>query len=311
MRAWLARAAASARLVSDRPELWIPGALAALAFAGWLPLVLAVVPLPDVAGMTFFGAGLASSGSYPWNVLLLSTSILFGILTLCLLVAVGEAALQRGLRPLLGIPGGAQHGDSLSGEAAVTFVVILVALLPAAAATMATALGAAAVAPGEFQSPDIGGPVLVRVARDLAPLLAALLILTVAGQAFGSAAQRRAVGPRAEAIGQALSHAVADLRQHPGAMFGTALVTLGALVGLLVLSTLLLRVLWAPIGAALGAGELSSPQTVLLLVGFVAIWLCLLLAAGALHAWASAWWSLELPSRERQGHDAAEEREPA
>ena len=34
-------------------------------------------------------------------------------------------------------------------------------------------------------------------------------------------------------------------------------------------------------------------HTLLLLVGFVAIWLCLLLGAGALHAWASAWWSLE------------------
>jgi len=32
----------------------------------------------------------------------------------------------------------------------------------------------------------------------------------------------------------------------------------------------------------------------LLLVGFVAIWLCLVAAGGALHGWAATWWSLEL-----------------
>jgi len=44
----------------------------------------------------------------------------------------------------------------------------------------------------------------------------------------------------------------------------------------------------------LAAGQLLSPPALLLLVGFVAIWLALLLLFGALHAWTSTWWSLAL-----------------
>ena len=303
MSTWLANAVAAGRLVADRADLWLPGALSAIAFLGWLPLAVAVVPPPDVAGLTFFGADLATSGAYPWNVVLLGASILFGVLTACLLVAVGEAALQRSLRTVWGDHERAGrdgddrhdgHGDSLSGEAAVTFIVILVALLPAAVVTMVLAIAVVAVAPGEFQSPDIGGPVLVRVAGAVAPLLLLLAAAVLVGQVVGSAAQRRATGPHAEHLGPALVHAAGDLRARAPRLFGVAAVTMVALAVLLALSTLLLRVLWAPIEASLGAGGLSDPQTVLLLVGFVAIWLCLVLAAGVVFAWASAWWSIEM-----------------
>lgn len=305
MRGWLATAGAALRTVVDRAELWIPGALAALAFAGWLPFVLAVVPLPDAGGLALFGAGLATSGAWPWNAVLLSLAVMFGVLTMGLLAALGESALQRGLRPLLGElgPGGARHGDeeTLTGETAITFVVMLVAMLPAATAAMALALGIAAVAPGAYQSPDIGGPALVRIARAVSPFLAAFVVLVVVGQAFGAAVQRRAVGPRPETLGAAMAHGLGDLRRHPLPLLGVAVTTLLALAVLTVVATLLLRVLWAPIGVALAAGELASPQTVLLLVGFVAIWLCLVVAGGALHAWASAWWSLELRRTGRAG----------
>ena len=86
MRGWLMASGRAARLAADRAELWIPASLAALAFLGWVPLVLAVVPLPDTAGLTFFGADLVSSGTYPLNAVLLAVAGLFGVLTLCLLV---------------------------------------------------------------------------------------------------------------------------------------------------------------------------------------------------------------------------------
>ena len=297
MGRWWGGAAAAARLVSNRAELWIPGALAALGFVGWLPLALAIVPLPDASDLEFFGENLYSSGAWPWNALLLSVAALFGILTVCLVVAIGEAALQRGLRPLLDeLPaGGPRHGpeETLTGEAAITFIVFLAALLPAAVAVMVLAIGTAAVAPGEYQSPDIGCPVLLRIAREVAPLLALVIFCVLLGQAFGASAQRRAVGPHPEALASSLANAARDLRRRPLALIGIAFVSLVALAALTVLATLLLRVLWAPIGEALRAGDLGSPPTALLLVGFVAIWLCLLLAGGALHAWASAWWSLE------------------
>ena len=298
MRGWLAGARSAAKLAADRAELWIPGTLAALAFLGWLPLVIAVVPFPDTAGLTFFGADLVSSGSYPLNVLLLGVAGLLGMLSLCLLVALGEAALQRALRPLLGVRGSEPRDDgwaeSLTAETAVVFVVILVALLPAVAAAFGLALWVAAAAPGEFMSPDIGGTPVMRVVGDVLPGIVLLALVVVAAQAFGGAVERRAIGPSAEPLGRATRHAIGDLARRPAITAATLGATTLALVVQLGVSTLVLVVLWKPIRVALDAGDLATPSTILLLVGFTAIWLCLLLAGGALNAWASAWWSLGL-----------------
>jgi hypothetical protein len=62
----------------------------------------------------------------------------------------------------------------------------------------------------------------------------------------------------------------------------------------LTVNVALLQVLWQPIGIGLGDGLRSRPDTVLLLLGFVAVWLGLLLAAGALHVAVSAWWAMEV-----------------
>lgn len=299
MRGWLAAARRSARLAADRAELWLPGSLAALAFLGWVPLVIAVVPFPDTAGLTFFGADLISSGNYPMNVVLLGVAGLLGLLALCVLVALGEAALQRAFRPLLGGRAAADaaaddSAESLTAETAVIFVVILVALLPAVAAGLGLALWVAAAAPAEFMSPDIGGTPVTRVIGDVLPGIVLVVLVVVAAQAFGGAVERRAIGASGEPLGQAMRHALGDLARRPGVTAATLLTTAAALALQLGLSTLLLDVLWKPIRVALDAGELATPSTILLLVGFTAIWLCLLLAGGALNAWASAWWSLGL-----------------
>ena len=49
-----------------------------------------------------------------------------------------------------------------------------------------------------------------------------------------------------------------------------------------------------------GGGRLATPETLLLLLGFVAIWLGLLLAAGAVQVAVSAWWAIEQARRGRQ-----------
>jgi hypothetical protein len=100
-----------------------------------------------------------------------------------------------------------------------------------------------------------------------------------------------------------MRHALGDLGCRPAITAGTLLTTTAALGAQLGLSTLLLVVLWKPIRLALDAGELATPSTILLLVGFTAIWLCLLLAGGALNAWASAWWSfgLDRPAAKERG----------
>ncbi len=70
----------------------------------------------------------------------------------------------------------------------------------------------------------------------------------------------------------------------------------------LVVTTALLSVLWLPIAGALDGGRLATPATLLLLLGFVAIWLGLLLAAGAVHVAVSAWWAIE---QARHGREIA------
>ena len=68
---WLRSAGQAANLVSGRAELWLPGAIAALAYLGWLPLVLAVSPFPRTSDLVFLGTGLVSSSIFPLNVLMI------------------------------------------------------------------------------------------------------------------------------------------------------------------------------------------------------------------------------------------------
>ncbi|HEX5397348.1 MAG TPA: hypothetical protein VFX74_09725, partial [Candidatus Limnocylindria bacterium] len=179
-------------------------------------------------------------------------------------------------------------------DSARLWLIQLVAALPAVAAAVVVVAGIAAVAPGEYQSPDIGGPLGLRIARDVAPFAVLLLVAVVAGQAFGAAATRRALHAPRLSVAGVLAAAVRDVLRHAWHLAILAVVTLLALVAALAITYLLLRILWAPIGVQLGQGQLGGPQTLLLLVGFVAVWLCLLIGIGALHAWASAWWMLEL-----------------
>jgi hypothetical protein len=299
---WLRNAAAAARLAADRGDLWLAGALGALGYVAWLPLVLAVSSVPRASDLAFMGAGLFSSELFPLNLLLLATLAALGILIGCLLAALAEATLLRGLG--LGTP-----QRPLVREVEVVFSVILVAVLPAVAVAAALLSGVAAVAPGEFGAPDAGVPLALRIALRLLPLLAALAILAVAGQAVGGVAIRRAAGPGALSVGDSLKAALWDLIAHPARRVGLALVSLMVDVLAVVLAVALLRVMWGPIGADLAGGQLISPQALLLLVGFVAVWFAVILAFGALLVWISAWWSLELgawgeqaPVVSRQAH---------
>ena len=49
MRGFWRSAGLAARIAGERSDLWIPGALASVAFLGWLPFVGAVVPLRAVS----------------------------------------------------------------------------------------------------------------------------------------------------------------------------------------------------------------------------------------------------------------------
>jgi len=123
--------------------------------------------------------------------------------------------------------------------------------------------------------------------------LAAFAVLAWLGQAFGAMALRRAVGPTALPVGEAVRAALRDLIQQPLRRLGLALASFLADLLAVALAITLLHALWAPIGAELAGGQLVSPAALLLLVGFVATWLVVILAFGALHVWFSCWWTVE------------------
>jgi hypothetical protein len=281
LRSSLRNAEAAAVEAGDDSRRWLPGALAALAFLGWLPFVLVVVPLPSAGDLAFLGADLYTRPLTAVGLVLVVASV---IALAGLLAALGAVVVLRheGVAQRVGVPG-------LGGR---VWGVQLLASIPCLAAAAALVAGLAVVAPGEYQSPNIGGPVEWRIARDLVPLIALLVLAVLVGQLFGGAVTRRVA--RGRSIGCALSDALGDLRHRP--LRGAAVALLTMLVQLIGLaaSFALLRILWAPIRLQLANGLISSPPTVLLLVGFVAIWLCLLIAAGVVFAWASAWWTKEL-----------------
>jgi hypothetical protein len=285
-RSWLDNGAAAARIAGGRGDLWLPGALGALPWLGWLPLVVTVAAFPRTSDLAFMGANLLSSSLFPLNVILISIVAALAVLVACLIASLAEASLLRAHG--LGTP-----GRSLAREVEVIFSVVLLAVLPAVAVGAALVSGVAAVAPAEFGAPDLGIPLALRIALRLAPLLVAFILLTLLGQAFAAMAQRRAVGPEARPVGEAAKSALRDLLHHPVRRLGLALTAFITDVVAVALAMALLRVLWAPIGADLGGGDLVSPTALLLLVGFVAIWLAVILAFGALHVLFSTWWSLE------------------
>jgi len=299
----LHRAAIAARVAGDRPDWWLAGAVSAAPFLAWLPLVLTVAAAPRMSDLAFIGAGLLSSGWFPWNLAILAALVALVLLVGCLLAALGEAGMLRAAG--LGTP-----RRSLGRETEVAFSVLLVASLPVVATLAALATATAAVAPAEFGAPDIGGPLLLRIAGHLIPLLVLLGAWILVGQAIGTAALRRAVGQSAVSIDAALKAGLRDVVQHPFRRLGVAAATTVADLLALLLALAVLRVLWAPIRAELSAGQLVSPQALLLLVGFVAIWLALVLAFGALHAWVSTWWSLELAAAIAEARPEAQEVRP-
>lgn len=277
MRAWLTAAGESARVVAERPDLWLAGALAWVTSVGWIPLLVAVARPPSDAELTFLGARFVTSGLWPLNAVLLGLLLVGVVLGAFAIVATANAVLIAML---------SERRTTLESVARL-FSTALAASVPSAVLLVLLAVSAASIAPGAFNAPDGGGAV-ARLLLRLAPFVLALGAAIVLGAAFAAAAGRgRGLrdGPRA----------LLRLRRAGWAqvVIGTCLAV--AFVGL---AALLLGVLWAPIRVQLEGGRIGI-DAALLLVGFVAIWLCLVLAGGALHAWSATTWSRLLATGSR------------
>ncbi len=277
-RAWPSAAGASARLVSERPELWLPGGLAWLASVGWLPFVVAVVRPPTAAEMTFLGARLVTAGAWPWNAVAIVVAAL-------LLVVVAATAAAAGNAVLIAL---VERRPASPADVPRLLTVTVLSSIPAAIAVVLVVIATAGVVMREFNAPDpAGGPVLGTVLA-VAPFLVVLGASLAVGAVLSAIAARLVIGrgtPIRSAVRQAPGLAV---RRAPAAH---GLVSVLTQLLFVAFAAILLTVLWEPIGEALVSRGGFDVPTGLLLVGFVAIWLCLVLAGGALHAWSAATWS--------------------
>ena len=282
MRRWLAAASSALAHVADAPTLWIPGALAWVASVGWIPFVAGVVRAPTQSELTYFGAGMQTSGLWPLNVVLIAAGAV-AVVTLAVgLVAVGNAAIDAVLRERPFVP----------AEAGRRFIASLIGVVPVALVVFALLVATIAVAPAEFNRPQGDpGPVLRTLGR-LMPLLVLGVVVTVSTAALTGLAGRAATEAGSAAGGLAGLPAMLRRAGSAGAVHFAVTAVVG--IAYLILSGILVHVLWAPIGAGLITGGAIDATGALLLVGFVAIWLCLVLAGGALHAWGSATWSVLL-----------------
>lgn len=277
MRRWLT-AASAALAVADQPTAWLPGALAWLAAVGWLPFLAAVVTVPNVGDLTAFGAGLATSGAWPLNLVALVGVVVVATAAAFVLAALGTVAVRDG-----------RANEPTSAAAVIRQLTVAVTYgLPAALAVAIVLVGAAAVAPAEVNRPGTEVDPIVRILGRVAPLIAFAALLVVAGALLTAVGGREAA--RRHTILDAIAAAPASLRVAGAAGAVHAVVTLAGGAALLVVGWLLLDVLWAPIEVRL-AGGVPDVVTALLLVGFVAIWLCLVLGGGAFHAWSTLTWS--------------------
>jgi hypothetical protein len=288
MHRWLTASAQAASHVADRSSLWLAGALAWMVTVGWLALIVGVAIPPTVAELTFFGADTFTSGLWPWNGIAI---VVVGLLLIWVAIAldsVAEAALLHGRR-------------ATSAEVRSTFVVGLICVTPLLVTAVAFGAALFVIAPGTFNDPNPEGGPLLRTILAVAPFAAAMVLAAMLGSAVHAAAIRaRAAGPLS-----ALAAAPRLLGPAGSAAVVQIVAQFVARVGYLVVATVLLRVLWAPIAVRLSEEGIGI-AAVLLLVGFVAIWLCLVLAGGALHAWGSVSWTRLLEARGRDAGAVAQ-----
>lgn len=285
MIGWLRRGAAAASLASERGELWPPGMLASLVFLGW-PLLLLIVAPPNGNDLEYFGVSLITSSSYPANVIALCVAAVSGVL----LLVVGSAAAEIALNGLLTRRSPRAASRSVPSVTAI----LLLASLPVIVASAALVMAIVAVAPGVYLSPDVDTPILIRLAGAVLPYLAGVAVAVLIGQVFGGIALRLAIAEGGQDTAPAIRGGLRRLVHAPWGVAGVAVVGWAKDLLLAGGSYLLLHALWGPVSDRLTAGPLARPETLLLLVGFVGIWLVLLMVGGALHAFVSAWWFAEL-----------------
>jgi hypothetical protein len=245
-----------------------------------------------VSDVAQLAVSLYSSSSYPANVLALAVAAVGAFMLLCLLAAIGEAAVTRSL--LAGSAASeAPSAPDASHSTLAGLAVLLLACMPVALAGAWLLLVAMDNAPAVYTAPGPEASVVPRLAATVMPQLVVVGAAVLAAQAVGGRLLRAAIMTPPSRLGAALGDAVRDLGRRPLRWIGVAAVSWAKDAALFIGCWALLGVLWSTTADSLGPRLLERPQALLLLVGFVAIWLLLLAAGGVLHLLISAWRLLE------------------
>ncbi len=272
---WLRGGVAAARLVADRADLWFPGAMVSFAAAGWLVLLTVVAAPPDEGDAVYLGVRLATSTWWPWNAVVLVVAMTVAVGALLGAVAFGEVALMMGTTD----PRDGTYVPSVPRAMSV----LALALVPIGALVALLLWLAVPLFEAAYLQPDADTPYFVRVLETAWPAVLILLVVIVVVQAFGAAALRR---PGRQGLEFAWRHGARLIPQ--------AAVTTGVFLAGQVTTALVLVALWIPLGDRLADGHLSELSTAVLLLGFIWIWLVLVMLAGVVQAWISAWWTSAL-----------------
>ena len=285
MRRWAAVASTALAMVADRPTTWLAGALAWVATIGWVPFAVAVARPPTVAELTFLGPRFYTSGMWPLNLVLVGVGAIAAVVLLLLAAAAANSLLIAS----------AKRRPPSTADIPRLFVPSLIGVVPIAFGMLLVAVALIAVGPTEFNRPQVEPGPVVRTGLRLAPLLVFTIVVAIAAATLAGLAGRGAIQARSVRAGIAAVPREVRLAGNAGVVqLGVAVAIGGAY---LVLATLLLRVLWAPIGLSLETSTSIDLAAAPLLVGFVAIWLCLVLGGGAVHAWSSMTTTLLLGGR--------------
>ena len=297
-----------------RPATWIL-ALAAFLLRGGVVFVLApIVVIPSAVGFANILAPAITTVVFDGGAGSLAVLIGgIGLATLAWLVAGGvlaalaEAELIRWIaadEDVLATVG--QEPGTVAGEDATrparpgglavawrVLAVRLIALVPLAVVLAWGSTRLVGVAYRELTVPsDVTTPIAVRVLRDAPEAVVAILIAWVVGETVGALAARWVV-LRADPIGRALRQGVVRLVRHPVRSLVLGLGPLLALVLVAVPSALAASTAWQALRAELatGGGALLGIGVLLL---FVALWLGGLVLIGAISAWRSAVWTVDV-----------------
>ena len=299
----LARVRAAAAIASDRSDLWTAAALAELVTFGWLPLVAAVVPLPRLSDLAFASAELAGRERAVVLGVAVAVAVLGGVLLTRLVAALADGFVIRVLRH-----GGRRRGRRARDfDLAAAWGLQVIAFVPLAIALGLLVYTVAIVGPAEWLSPDRSGVDFTgRLLLAVAPALVAVALSGLLTTAFGAVGMQRVIRRR-ESLRAAARGTVADIRRHAVGVMAIALGGSLARIVVLGVSFVLLETMWRPIASELAGGRLIGVPGLPLLLGFVFVWLCLLIGSGALRTALTILWAAELsdavPTR-----DTSEER---